>query len=97
MLHLVDGGQLHTVTFELDGHAHLPARVETAHIGAATTHSARRFRRPYLVDQDSRPAVQIQPAVPDGQLAFMQHRDSPKAVPALRMRALTCSASNPVA
>ncbi len=53
VFHRVDGSQFDTVTFKLNGHAHFSARVNAADIRAATTHAARRVRRPYMLDSYS--------------------------------------------
>src|SRR5436309_2724941 len=64
VFHLVDGRQLDTMTFKLDGHPHLSAGVKPTHIGTPTPDAARRGRMPHLVDDRPGRLTEIQPLIP---------------------------------
>src|SRR5580658_5099393 len=50
MFEFVNGGEFDAVTFELNGHAHLPAGIPAAYVVPTASHTARRIGSPYVVN-----------------------------------------------
>ena len=64
VLHLIDGGQLDTMTFKLDGHTHFSAGKKATHVGTPTPDAARRIRSTHLINDRPGRLAEIQPLIP---------------------------------
>src|SRR2546429_5955557 len=73
MLHLVNASEFDTVTFELDGDTHFPARIPPADILAATPDPARRRCGSNLINRRARRFAQTQAPVPCPQILGAEH------------------------
>src|SRR5438093_7780929 len=73
VLHLINEGQLHTMAFKLDRHAHLSAGIAPAHILTSAADPPRRTGRSNRRDGRLRFPRQAQPFTPKNELLVTQH------------------------